>query len=594
MQGKVGTIVAKDCADSPMDQVVAAPHRSKIHFIHAMATAARELSGGGAVRLYIEDLGRRAKSSSAFDDVWPPWSLCRDALDYYDEMGLLDVSVEKFVGDRHLRYVAYNDYWILLDSAGLERSNWPTAVQYAASQQRAEQLGALPRMPVAYGARVYVKTKRYKTGAVEDFGPHWTRGRYVGPSTDIRTGHVILKDSGTFIQTTHVRVTKDPPLLDEVVPTVVVESEDVAKDHEDEPPLPPPLLPPPLRRVRAKRPVIKRADGFFPDYEVLYDVPRDDDSYEEGEAHVKYLRLGEIQYVERTAQQLCQEDKFSEVDAARLLALVAGTCGNLRVPRATGGKGMVLGAYVHGGAFGVTRYGRDLPWVASYFNYYLRRRLEQSWPSMDYSWTTLALQAAEEVPKHKDSHNQRGTYNYVSEIRTESTEGLWVQDRGHEHQVVGGTSPEDFQYEGTDGKTYDGCLVDVTSQPAVFDPLVPHAYVRGNDDVEGATANGNEATVWDWGIYVETELEEESVPSGQAVYLRRVCSSDDPGAELLKMKVAPNSFEEDNTAAHYQEDVAENVEYWASLGLYESPSIAKLEPEYVEGIEAIIANAVQT
>ena len=111
---------------------------------------------------------------------------------------------------------------ILLDSAGLPRDHWPTAVQYAAAQQRSDQLGTLPTMPVAYGARV--TTKRYKTGAVEDFGPHWTRGRYAGPSTDIRGGHVIIKDTGTFIQTTHVRITKEPPPLEEVVPTVVVDS----------------------------------------------------------------------------------------------------------------------------------------------------------------------------------------------------------------------------------------------------------------------------------------------------------------------------------------------------------------------------------
>ena len=37
-----------------------------------------------------------------------------------------------------------------------------------------------------------------------------------------------------------------------------------------------------------------------------------------------------------------------------------------------------------------------------------------------------------------------------------------------------------------------------------------------------------------------------------------------------------------------------NVEYWALLGLYDSPRVAKMEPEYVEGIEDIIKNAMGT
>ncbi|CAE7467924.1 unnamed protein product [Symbiodinium sp. CCMP2456] len=339
-------------------------------------------------------------------------------------------------------------------------------------------------------------------------------------------------------------------------------------------------------------------DGFFKDFEVLYDAPGNEPE-EEDDYHVKYLRAGEIQYVEKVAQDLYEEEKYADEDVARLLALVAGTCGSLKVPRAPGGKGMILGAYVHGGSFGVTRYGRDLPWVARYFNHFLRGKLHSLWPSMKCSWTTIALQAAEEIPKHKDGHNQRGTYNYVIELKTESAEGLWVQNKGYERQVVGGTNTEDYQYEGIDGKTYEGCLVDVTSQPAVFDPLVPHAYVKGDraaGDVKVATVGDCEATVWDWGIYVEAPPEEEvsTMSSSQAVFLRKVCGSDDPGTELLNRVSAPNVFEEEDADFMYQNDLVESADYWASLGLFDGPQVAKLEPEYVDGIEDIIANAVNT
>ena len=895
-QGRLGTIVSRDAPAKPLGQVAAGPHRCMVHFVHALATAARELQGGGGTHLYVEDLAgnynKNHHQTEYGNNLWPPWTLCKDSIAYYEEMGLSEVSIERFVGDCVLRvaklssdaawrlHVARNhqpfrrdcsvcvrnsaaghqhrttmhpmayslsvdvvgplkgfgrspdgkffkyfvigamrvpkiegggghgevrgyplpppdpeeeveqlsddedevlqaipegagvdlddvskeeEQWkklmatfkepiatstlyfaipvnnkkaatmlpavqrivadvkafgypitrihsdrggefrgnlvrrwalsqgmwptttsgsdsaangvaesgvrylkrrarILLDSAGLDKANWPTAVQYAAAQQRCDQLGVVPVMPVAYATKVYVKTKKYKTGAVEDFGHHWTRGRYVGPSTDIRGGHVILKDSGTFIQTTHVRVTRDPPSLEEVAPTVLVEPEEDLVSRVGDPPLPPPLLPPPKRRVRIKSPHISKVDGFAADYEVLYDVPQDPDAFEGEAIELKYLRVGEIQYMEAVAQQLYNEDKFQEEHVARLLALVAGTCGNLKVPRAPGGKGMVLGCYVHGGSFGITRYGRDLPWVQRYFNYYLAAKIKKNWPDQEFSWTTLAIQSAEEIPKHKDSHNERGTCNYVMELKTEPLEGLWVQDGDGERKVVGGDNPADFQYEDMDGRTYDGCLLDVTSTPAMFDPLVPHAYVRGggtkwflsgytpqgayklcttdkkylvhlgfplarpceddcgealettpalkavpfpsgtplsgshgeDDEVGAVTTPDCETTLWEWAIYAETPPPDEQDDEGpcRSVCLKKLCSSDDPGPELEALTKVPDILAEEEYDPLLQRDMEVNVEHWTSMGLYDFPRVAKLEPEYVEGIETIIEQAL--
>ena len=900
INGRIGVVVANDGLAKPFDQVVARPHRSKVHFLHALATAAREVHGGEVVRLYIEDLERvRKVKLEAEDDVmstWPPWTLCRESQSYLEEMGLFDVSIGRsddvgawriaklssdaawrlhvarnhqpfrrdcsvcvrnsaaghqhrttahpmaytlsvdvvgplkgfgrspdgkffkyfvigamripkvdgaeghgdvrgfplpppepeeedrlseeeealeeggaleaggvdpsdvereeqqwkelmssfkepiltttlyfavpvnnkkaatmlpavqrivtdvkalgypitrihsdrggeFRGNLVRKWALSQGMWptttsgsdsaangvaesgvrylkrrarVLLDSAGVGREHWPTAVQYAAAEQRSQQLGTLPMMPVAYGARVYVKTKRYKTGAVEDFGPHWTRGRYAGSSTDIRGGHVIIKDTGTFIQTTHVRITKEPPPLEEVTPTVVVESHVDDEGLHEEPPLPPPSLPPPLRRVRTKAPVISKVERTYPQAEVLYEAPDDEDLIEEEERGLKYLRVGEVQYVEAIAKQLYQEAKFAEDDVARLLSLFAGTCGNLRVPRAPKGKGLIIGAYVHGGAFGLTRYGRDLPWVARYFNNYLSRKIYKQWPSWKCSWTTLAIQAASEIPKHRDNHNQRGTYNYVMELKTDSLEGLWVQDRDDRRQVVGGSDAQDYQYEEQDGKMYDGCLVNVKEDPAAFDPLVPHAYVKGDGEkwflsaytpqgayklsghdlkyledvgfplrlpdeehtnhggalettpvlkaasslsgtslsgargedvgVDASTVGDCEATLWDWAMYVEEEPDPfngEATPTiGKT--LRRVCASEDPGVELGALTKAPELLNEEELEVASLLDMEENVEYWSSLGLYDSPRVAKMEPEYVEGIETIITKAVET
>ncbi|CAE7897074.1 TY4B-J, partial [Symbiodinium necroappetens] len=121
---------------------------------------------------------------------------------------------------------------------------------------------------------------------------------------------------------------------------------------------------------------------------------------------------------------------------------------------------MILGAYVHGGSFGVTRYGRDLPWVARYFNEYLKRKLQKTRPELSCSWTTLAIQSAE------------------------------------------------VSYE---------------------------------------------------------QAEEEDLVT---------------------------SYEE--ARSPYADDMEDNVEYWTSLGLYEHPRLAKLEPEYTEGIEDIIEQAIHS
>ena len=195
---------------------------------------------------------------------------------------------------------------------------------------------------------------------------------------------MILKDSGTFIQTTHVRVAREPPPLEEVTPTVLVEPEGAERDGD--PPLPPPASSPPIRRLRSKGPVVSRLDGFFPGNEVLYDTPPPDDPDGEEEYYLRSMRLGEIQCVEGVAERMCRDQKFGESSCARLLSLFAGTCGNLKVPRAPDGKGMVLGAFVHGESFGVTRCGRDLPWVTRYFNQYMKAKVERCWPEMKYNW----------------------------------------------------------------------------------------------------------------------------------------------------------------------------------------------------------------
>ena len=112
LSGRVGTIVSRDCGGTPLDKVIGAPHRSKVHFLHALASASREYHGGGTVKLYVEDLDRVNKIGDVNAVIdprfWPPWTRSNDSQDYLDEMGLMDVSVSRFVGERCPRIAKMN------------------------------------------------------------------------------------------------------------------------------------------------------------------------------------------------------------------------------------------------------------------------------------------------------------------------------------------------------------------------------------------------------------------------------------------------------------------------------------------------------
>ncbi|CAE7596983.1 GIP [Symbiodinium sp. CCMP2592] len=97
-------------------------------------------------------------------------------------------------------------------------------------------------------------------------------------------------------------------------------------------------------------------------------------------------------------------------------------------------------------------------------------------------------------------------------------------------------------------------------------------------------------------MYVEDPV--EGLPAGsnepEPVHLCKVCASDDPGVELGGLTRASNLLVEEEGNAGLRCDLEENVEYWASRGLYDIPKLNKLEPEYVTGIEDIITHAVET
>ncbi|CAE7274707.1 unnamed protein product, partial [Symbiodinium sp. CCMP2456] len=92
----------------------------------------------------------------------------------------------------------------LLGASGLGKENWAVAANYAAQAQMDKALRRAPPM-LPFGTKVHIRSKVYGTGGRHDLNSRWQAGVYVGPSLEVRGGHVIRLESGAFMTSTHLR-----------------------------------------------------------------------------------------------------------------------------------------------------------------------------------------------------------------------------------------------------------------------------------------------------------------------------------------------------------------------------------------------------
>ena len=59
--------------------------------------------------------------------------------------------------------------------------------------------------PMKFGQVVWVKSKK----DLGPFDPRWECGRYISPADDVREGHVVRLDDGTWMRTLSMRVMRD-------------------------------------------------------------------------------------------------------------------------------------------------------------------------------------------------------------------------------------------------------------------------------------------------------------------------------------------------------------------------------------------------
>ncbi|CAE7573534.1 unnamed protein product [Symbiodinium sp. KB8] len=223
-----------------------------------------------------------------------------------------------------------------------------------------------------------------------------------------------------------------------------------------------------------------RLEGDYEDMVEALDQSQeggDEESLAQEEIMLRVLKAQEKQAVEAVARELLNLGDFSKAACQRLLRAL-GFHTRWKTPRATVGKGMILGAFVHGGSFGITTHGRELPCTMRFLNKFLMIRLQGVMPGSTCTWTTLALQKANSIPAHRDVHNQRGTRNYVMEIADESLEGLWVEGNEDTHPIEGGDGyVQTHEVQLDDGRVIQGRVHSI-DEPVAFDPRTKHALVN--------------------------------------------------------------------------------------------------------------------
>ena len=250
----------------------------------------------------------------------------------------------------------------LLASSGLGKENWAMAAGYAA-QCQLERVLKHPASTLPFGTKVHVRSKVYGTGGRYDLDSRWKSGCYVGPSLDVRGGHVVLLENGAYMTSTHLR----PHLVE---PDKVVELDEYEV-----------LLPMPTKRLRTKAGARDLDPATVP-----------------GELSLKY---DPEHPAEQYATRLLSEELLTP-DQCEVLALMlpSTTAVPSRFgPQSASQKVWSVGAFVHGGVAGVKTATAAFPASTRVFVKYVKQL------QPDHQFNALAVTTDVGAQQHVDAHN---------------------------------------------------------------------------------------------------------------------------------------------------------------------------------------------
>ena len=250
----------------------------------------------------------------------------------------------------------------LLTATSLPRTCWAMAVVYATWARRETQLGR-GRDVLPFGTPVHVRSKVYGVGGRHDLNLRWRSGHYVGPSLDVRGGHVVRFEDGTYLTTAHLR----PHLVD---------SDKLVNLGKYEA-----MLLTPARRMKGKSSLKEPVDIDPLDLDV-------DDHNPEHPA-------------EQYALGLLKEDRLEPEQLEILAYMLPGTSA---IPKRFGvvedaQKIWSSGAFVHGGVVGVKRSTMSFPMATRVFVKCVRQ------VAPDHEFNAIAVNVNVQAKGHKDVHS---------------------------------------------------------------------------------------------------------------------------------------------------------------------------------------------
>ena len=250
----------------------------------------------------------------------------------------------------------------LLTATSLPKSCWAMAAVYSTWAKREAQLGRGQDV-LPFGTPVHVRSKVYGTGGRYDLDLRWRAGKYVGPSLDVRGGHVVRFEDGSFLTTAHLR----PHLVDS--DRLI----DLGKYEA--------MLSTPSRRVKGKTPLEEAVETDILDVDV-------------GEHDPEHP-------AEQYALGLLREDHLEPEQLEILAYLLPGTSS---IPKRFGvvedaQKVWSSGAFVHGGVLGLKKSTTAFPLATRVFVKYVKQ------VKPEHEFTSVAINVNVQAKGHKDLHN---------------------------------------------------------------------------------------------------------------------------------------------------------------------------------------------
>ena len=337
---------------------------------------------------------------------------------------------------------------------------------FAAFQQREGALGRAGGI-IPFGSPVLVKNKVYGTGGHFDLDDRWQGGVYVGPSHELRQGHVVRFPSGRIVTSLHLRSNFEDPDAAISLPPVEArfpppnkriigkrslepheerrhenppESREVPPDHGD----------PPGHSIGHEE-----AAGVWTDEEEpLLDIFSDEAPRLMAYTATNHPESGEVPldhgdppgHIWRQAYPALRalkplsepERRAEELAESYLKAGIMGTTlvlqlfeifeevrqlfsrSSRRTPkeRATS---WATGAFTHGGVSGLRNGARRLPNVTKFLAKFAREFMGAK------QFATVVIQRNGGGRAHRDFHNRLGSRNWLCPLTSFEGGGLWTQ-----------------------------------------------------------------------------------------------------------------------------------------------------------------------